>query len=123
MIGDAGIDKSKLLKLLGLARRAGRVACGFKAVAQLVARGRRPLVIVAVDASPGQRDRILRMQPVREFWTDCLTRDELAPALGRKELIVVALDDQAFLRGLGVGKSGKRSRPTRKVGRRTSSEK
>ncbi|MBU0742802.1 ribosomal L7Ae/L30e/S12e/Gadd45 family protein [bacterium] len=120
MTGGAGVDKSTLLKLLGLAHRAGRVACGFDAVAQLVARGRRPLVIVATDASPGQRDKILRLRPVREFWTDRLTRDELAPALGRKELIVVALADPDFLRGLGSGKSGKRPRKARGARRRPS---
>ena len=120
MTGEAGVDKSTLLKLLGLARRAGCVTCGFDAVAKQVAKGRRPLVIVATDAGPSQREKILRLRPVREFWTDRLTRDELAPALGRKELVVVALDDPNFLRGLGIGKSRKRPRRARGAGRRPS---
>ncbi len=107
MNDGTGVDKAKLLSLLGLARRAGRVVCGFDAVAQLVAKGKRPLVIVATDASPGQRDKILRMGPVRGFWTDRVTREELAGAMGRKELIVVALDHREFLRGLGFGKKKK----------------
>ncbi|MBC8422699.1 ribosomal L7Ae/L30e/S12e/Gadd45 family protein [bacterium] len=113
MTGGSDVDKGKLLGLLGLARRAGRVVCGFDAVARLVAKGKRPLVIVATDASPGQRDKILRMGPVRGFWTDRLTRDELAGAMGRKELIVVALDHRDFLRGLGFGKNGKAPRTAR----------
>jgi len=119
MCGEDVVDKGTLLRLLGLARRAGRVSCGFDAVAQRVARGRRPLVIVAVDASPGQREKILRMGPVRAFWTDRLTRDEMAAALGRKELVVAALDDPHFLEGLGCGRNCRRDREKRDPRRRT----
>ena len=43
-------DKAdKLLGLLGLARRAGRLALGFSAVEKMVHRGEKPLVITASD--------------------------------------------------------------------------
>ena len=115
---DKPVDKKTLLGLLGLARRAGKVAVGFDAVAKLIAKGRKPLVIVASDVSPGQREKIMRLEPVREFWTDRVGRDELAPALGRKELVVAALDDPDFLRGLGLAKKMKRRRPATRTGRR-----
>jgi hypothetical protein len=115
-----GVDKGTLLRLLGLARRAGRVACGFDAVAQLVARGNRPLVIVATDASPGQREKILRMGPVRGFWTDRLDRGELAQAVGRHDLVVAALDHRDFLRGLGVGGDGRKTPQARRRKKRPS---
>lgn len=107
MNDDRSVDKAALLKLLGLARRAGRLATGFDAVAKLVARGRKPLVVIATDASPGQTKKIMRLSPVRAFWTDAVGRDELAAALGRKELVVVALDAPDFLRGLGLGRDRK----------------
>jgi len=100
--------------MLGLARRAGRLAVGYDTVAKMVAKGKTPLVIIATDVSPKQRERIMRLQPVRAFWTDKLGRDELASALGRKELVVAALDDPDFLRGLGLDSGRKRSgRPRR----------
>ena len=98
------VDGPQLLKILGLARRAGRLAVGFDAVAQLVERGRRPLVVVAADVGPSQKKKIMRLKPVRGFWADRVGRDELAAALGSKELAVVALDDPDFLRGLGWGR-------------------
>ncbi|MBC8425735.1 ribosomal L7Ae/L30e/S12e/Gadd45 family protein [bacterium] len=102
-------DKQALLRMLGLARRAGRLAVGNDAVTKMVAKGKSPPVIIATDVSPKQRERIMRLQPVRTFWTDKLDRDELASALGRKELVVAALDDPDFLRGLGLGSGRKRS--------------
>ncbi len=103
------MDKTTLLRLLGLARRARRLAAGHDAVVRMVAKGKRPLVIVATDTSPGQRAKIMRLEPVRAFWMDRLSRDELADALGRKELVIVALDDPDFLRGLGLDMERKRS--------------
>ncbi len=111
------MDATALLNMLGLARRAGRLAAGFDAVAQMVARGRSPLVVIAADASPGQKKKIMRLSPVRAFWTDVVGRDELAAALGRKELVVVALDDPDFLGGLGLDRKRRRSANKPRQGR------
>jgi len=98
----------KLIALLGLARRAGALAVGFSAVAQQVRRGERPLVIVAVDAGPGQRSRIARWTPVRGLLDDVVTAGDLARALGREKLSVVGISDPGFAAGiLKIGKSDK----------------
>jgi ribosomal protein L7Ae-like RNA K-turn-binding protein len=90
----------RLVALLGLARRAGKLAMGYTAVGQLVRRGERPLVIVAVDAGAGQRGRIARWTPVRGLVDDVLTADDLAAALGREKLSVVGVSDPGFVAGI-----------------------
>ena len=47
----------RVLGLLGLARRAGRLAMGATAVEKLVRHGRPPVVIIARDAGENQRRR------------------------------------------------------------------
>ena len=92
--------RQRLLGLLGLACRAGRLAVGATAVAAMVAEGRRPLVIVARDTGAAQKARLLRLSPVRRVLADVVGRDDLARALGRRELAVVAVADPSFVRGI-----------------------
>ena len=93
-------DKEKLLGLLGLARRAGKLAVGFRAVESLVKRGDRPLVIFARDIGASQRNKVLGWEPVRGFLGDVLTKEEMARTLGREQLVVVGLNDPGFLKGI-----------------------
>ena len=93
-------DPERLLALLGLAHRAGKLAVGLTAVRRLVRRGERPLVLVASGVGESLRRRVRELSPVRGVWWDCLPRERLAAALGRRELGVVALGDPAFLAGL-----------------------
>ncbi len=96
--------EERLLGLLGLALRAGRLAVGARAVEALVGAGRRPLVILARDMGAAQRARLLRLAPVRGFLADAVGRRELASTLGRRELAVVAVADPDFVRGIeGLG--------------------
>ena len=97
---DAARRAERLLGLLGLARRAGKLAVGFSAVEQLVKRGERPLVIVARDAGAGQRARIGRWEPVRGLVDDAVDAADLAEALGRGKLSVVGLTDPGFVQGI-----------------------
>lgn len=90
----------KMLALLGLARRAGKLAVGYRAVEQLVKRGERPLVIVARDAGASQKGKISGWTPLRGLVDDVVTKDELAQAMGREKLAVVGLSDPGFVRGL-----------------------
>ena len=91
---------TKLLALLGLAQRAGQLAVGASAVAKLVRRGKRPLVVVAHDAGEAQRRRYFGLQPVRGFVAGLVSRDELAVALGRRDLAIVAVSDAGFVAGI-----------------------
>jgi len=80
---------------------------GLTAVQRQVSAGRRPLVIVARGAGRSLRHRIAALAPVHGVWWDCLDRQELSDALGRRDLVVVGVSDPAFIRGLtGDGNGG-----------------
>ena len=97
---NMSIDKEKLLGLLGLARRAGKLAMGFHAVERLVKRGENPFVIVATDIGPSQRNKVMAWEPVRGLMDDVFTGDEIAQSFGREKLVVVAVSDHGFVKGL-----------------------
>ncbi len=90
----------RLLALIGLAHRAGRTALGAGAVASMVCRGRKPLVFVAADCGGNQRDKAAKLSPVAGVVYDLVDRVDLARALGRGELTIVAVDGREFVRGL-----------------------
>jgi ribosomal protein L7Ae-like RNA K-turn-binding protein len=98
--GAADPRAEKVLGLLGLARRAGRLAMGATAVEKLVRQGRPPVVVIARDAGENQRRRLAGLRPVRGLVDTLLDREQLAERLGRKELVVVAVDDPGFVHGL-----------------------
>ncbi len=94
------VDGQKLLALLGLARRAGRLAVGFSAVETIVRRGEAPLVILATDIGASQKNKVSRWEPLRGLLTDVLTGEELAQAMGREKLSVVGVSDAGFVKGI-----------------------
>jgi len=89
-----------LCGLLGLARRAGKLAMGATAVARMVNGGEKPLVILASDAGSSLRGSAERWEPVAGVVTDVLTSDEMAEAMGRQKLAVMAVADPGFVRGI-----------------------
>lgn len=94
------VDPARLLALLGLALRAGKLQVGFSAVEQAVHRGKEPLVVVAKDMGASQRTRALRLEPVKGFVTDVVSGADLAAALGRNKLVIVSVSDPGFVDGI-----------------------
>ena len=90
----------KLLGLLGLARRAGKLAVGVSAVEKMVHRGENPVVIVAADAGASLRSKVARWQPVRDVVEGAVTTADLARALGRDKVAVVAVAESGFVKGI-----------------------
>ena len=90
----------KLLGLLGLARRAGRLGMGVSAVEKMVAKGENPLVVTASDMGESLKQKVSRWQPVRGVVADVLTGEDLAQALGREKLAVVGVSDSGFVKGI-----------------------
>ena len=91
---------NKLIGMLGMCRRAGRLTVGFDAVVALCGKSE-VLLMVAADAS--QRTvRQLRFKagdiPVYRL---PLTRDETAHAVGSpKPVAVLATEDRGFIRAI-----------------------
>jgi len=94
------VDTTKLLGLLGLANRAGKLALGFSAVEKLVRRRQKPLVILAEGIGEAQLAKVRRWEPVAGVVTDAVPGGELARALGREKLAIVGVSDAGFIKGI-----------------------
>ena len=105
----------RLCGLLGLARRAGKLAVGASAVERLVHGGEKQLVVLASDAGASLRGSVERWEPVEGVVADILTSDEMAEAMGRQKLAVMAVADPGFVRG--ILKNLKPDEPERPDGR------
>jgi ribosomal protein L7Ae-like RNA K-turn-binding protein len=108
-----------LLGLLGLARRAGKMALGAAAVERAVKLGQKPLVILARDAGPAQRRKVLRWRSLAGIVADVLDQEQLARFFNRQKLVIAAVMDQHFIAGIvrlgivgGCGPDANPPRPT-----------
>lgn len=91
------MHEEKVLSLLGLCRRAGRLQLGHDPAADSMRLGRARLVLVAADLSPRTARGILQL--ARETGTPAVqlaaTLDSLGRAVG-KRTGVVAVEDRGF---------------------------
>ena len=87
----------KILSLLGLCRRAGKLTIGSDSVADMVAKKKSKLVIMAEDVSKNTAKRILMPCHINNVkaLTIKRTKDELSAALG-KFCAVVSVNDSGF---------------------------
>jgi ribosomal protein L7Ae-like RNA K-turn-binding protein len=87
-----------VLQLVGLARRAGYVAVGTRAVKEAASRGDLCVVVVAADATENARKRLHGLTGQAEVAVvTCGARGSLGRAVGRQQAVVVGIGD----RGLG----------------------
>lgn len=87
--------------LLGLARRAGKLAAGDQMVREALQRRRAAVVVVATDAGQSTKDRFQRL--CHESQVQCLqlgSKAELGDAIGQTEKAVLAVTDQHFAKGI-----------------------
>ena len=91
--------KNKILNMLGLAKRAGRIKSGSFSVETAVKALDARLVILAEDASPGSQKLITDKAAYRKIpvlvWG---TKAELGKAIGQAERSCLALTDEGFAR-------------------------
>jgi len=90
----------KMLGLLGLARRAGRLAIGFSAVEMEVRGTRKVLVIAASDMGASQKSKVNRFENLAGLIDDALTSEQMAEAFGRNKLAIIGLSDSGFVKGI-----------------------
>lgn len=89
--------KDKLLNLLGIARRAGKITMGMDPVKSSIAKGETRVVLVARDFSSRSASGI---ESVCEEWgQECLhlgqSMDEIGMAIG-KRVGVISVNDAGF---------------------------
>jgi ribosomal protein L7Ae-like RNA K-turn-binding protein len=96
---SARLAAKRLLELLGLAARAGRLVAGTDAVRQAVRDGEVAWVLLAADASPTQQAKLLPLLEARTTpYHRLLARAEVGAAVGRAPLSAVGLTDANFAR-------------------------
>ncbi len=88
-----------LLNLLGLAARSGNVVTGTDQVRKAVRDGTVAGAILAADASPTQREKLLPLLEVRRIPHHiALLREQLGGAMGRAPVSAVGLTTRGFAR-------------------------
>lgn len=103
------MDKTKLLALLGLAQKAGKIVSGEFAVEQAVRNKKACLVLVAEDASENSKKSYRDLTgyygiPCYEVFS----KEEIGESIGKAHRAALAVTDQGFslalakLLGLGV---------------------
>lgn len=95
-VAESG-PSSRLLDALGLARRAGRLAVGTRAVRETAAAGDLELLVVAGDAGD---NALGRLGPAREAsgrpTVRAVDREALGAALGRGPVVAVGITDRGL---------------------------
>lgn len=92
-----GTTRTDVLRLLGLAQRAGTVIRGTGAVRDAVRSGEARLVLTATDASEQQLEKVRALLRHREIPERTLgSREELGAAIGRAPLTAVAVSQDGF---------------------------
>lgn len=92
---------TKVLSLLGLAMRAGKIVSGEELVLKEVRSGKAQLVLLATDAAKNSEKKIsdkcsTYQIPILRYGT----RQELGNAIGKAERVVIAITDPGFSRSL-----------------------
>lgn len=91
-----------VLDLLGLAARAGSLVTGTDAVRRATRDNRVFRVILAEDAAPAQRQKLVPLLEARRVPCHTLcTRIELGSAIGRAPISAIGITNQNFARRAG----------------------
>jgi ribosomal protein L7Ae-like RNA K-turn-binding protein len=91
--------KDKIFKLVGLARRAGKVAIGMSMLEKMIRRKKVVLILIAEDATKNTIDKVLSLKPAcshRIFGT----KNEWGKTFGREEVAVLGILDPNFAKGI-----------------------
>ena len=89
------------MALLGMARRAGALACGTGSTRRALKEGRARLVLFAQDASETQRDKVMKLLRHGKTPRATLgTREALGSAVGSAPISAVAVTDRELAKEL-----------------------
>lgn len=100
MIDGENRKTAKLLSLIGLARKAGKVTLGTEMVCDAVRDGSVKLVIASEKSSDNTKKRIsncAQYYGARLEYTDA-TPDEIGRAIGKRATACVGIGDENFIK-------------------------
>jgi ribosomal protein L7Ae-like RNA K-turn-binding protein len=88
---------NKVLNLLGIARRAGKLISGEEMVIKAVQKREAHLVILSVDASDNTRKKITdKCRSYQIPYLICFEREALGKAIGKTERVVIAIIEKGL---------------------------
>lgn len=91
--------KDKIFKLVGLARRAGKIAIGMSMLEKMIRRKKVVLILIAEDTTKNTIDKILSLKPACSHLIFG-TKDEWGKIFGREEVAVLGILDPNFAEGI-----------------------
>ena len=95
------INKDKLLGLIGLATKAGKITFGTEASKGAIEKSRTKLVIITTDASNRTKSNfkeICKKNNIPIY--ECLETNELSKAIGKENKSVVGINDVNFSKAI-----------------------
>lgn len=96
------MNRQRLISLLGLAQKAGKIASGELAVEHAVRSGKARLVLVAADASDNTKKSYRDLAAYYQVAChEGLTKDEFGHATGKPPRAAVAVTDPGFGKAIG----------------------
>lgn len=82
----------RLIGLLHLCRKAGKLILGQKAVLTILSRGRQPLVLTALDAGAALRKKLTGCRTITMRWPS----EKMGDIFGRQRISVIGITDEDF---------------------------
>jgi ribosomal protein L7Ae-like RNA K-turn-binding protein len=86
-------NRQKILNLLGLAQRAGKLASGNETVIAKIKANKVKLLVLAADLKDNSRDKLLLLAHQNHLQiVDDFSASELSQAIGKKRKVLAVLD-------------------------------
>lgn len=88
-------QKNRVLGLIGLSAKAGKIECGADAVEECIKRGKAKLVIVSEDAADRTKENFeFLSKQQRVNFVVYANKDELSKSIGKNNKAVLAIKDK-----------------------------
>lgn len=94
-------DYEKILRLIGLAKRAGKVRAGTFITEKLLRENKAFFVVIAEDGSPNQKEKLINLCKSSETEYIVISdKEKLGNILGKEETLSVVITDINFVNGI-----------------------
>lgn len=93
--------EAKIMSLLGLAQKAGRIVSGDQVMEKAMQNGKVKLLLIAVDTAESTSKKYSHLaQRCRIEWHAVLTKELLGQAVGKQYRAAVGINDEGFGRAI-----------------------
>ncbi|SEO79991.1 L7Ae/L30e/S12e/Gadd45 family ribosomal protein [Propionispora vibrioides] len=102
------MKEQRVMSLLGLAQKAGKIVSGELAVEKAVRSGKAKLIVVAADGSDNTKKAYQNMAAYYKLpFYEILSKDVLGQCIGKHNRAALAVIDEGFSRSLDSILNGK----------------